>query len=684
MAKSHFKWSILLGERDCEYAFAPAKALSWHPKQSKLLVSGFMADVENSPVPSHPGPTLWLVDKDGQVENIKEVLGCKNVAWSNEGSTFASSQPLAIHQAPKAKAKVSKFLLKALKDGEKCGTKFISWSPDDKLIAANEGSNICIFSTKSKKRLATYKSKRKKMPVSASWSSSGLLYVAWEYESIIALDDKGVEQLRLKDKETSGLIACSPDGKYLADLFDGKRAIRIRSLANLQKNNKKGSDFITLRGHSEINTDCCWSPCSKYLATSSFDGTLRIWRHADGAEVLKTNPDECRLPEKIAWSQGGRWLAAICSVFGKYSYRLMNFDVGDYPSLRKRKVATCRHVTWRTVDQEVLALALAPKGKTVYLSGYPGHVAAYSTSTWQQRWSLEFAKDTSVSHLKLSTDGKILAIAADNGHIRIVDSRKGTKKWFIEEFAVDKSARNFYIAGIHLLGGGTLLGVHTSSFDKCSFQLFDWQNGKELWRKNTTENFTIAPAPTGSHIALSSYSYLYLYQAQNGKERWKVTVDFPDELLWLSDVNALVVAYSGNVTLLDGAKGKLLWSESHPFASKPKVAYSPAKAILAISVAWSKIIHLRDSRSGELLGTIESHFDNAITELAFACGGKYLVTASVDQFIRIFSVPDGKLEARMQYPSGHPRLLALSATGKLLTANDCAKKMPLWDLSHLS
>lgn len=67
----------------------------------------------------------------------------------------------------------------------------------------------------------------------------------------------------------------------------------------------------TLRGHSEEINRIAWSPDGRFLTSSSFDKTVRIWDVRTGVE-LTTLEDHHETVYSIAWSPDGRLLAS-CS-----------------------------------------------------------------------------------------------------------------------------------------------------------------------------------------------------------------------------------------------------------------------------------------------------------------------------------------------------------------------------------
>ena len=666
--KSRLAWSILLGDREYEYSFWPAKDFAYAPKSPLLLVSGFVADIENSPVPSHPGPDIWYVEKDGTSKGVKHVKGCSHVAWAPSGESFVSSSPLALHKKDVDEEP------ELFEEGEACGAGVLSWSPDGSVIAADRKGDISFWSAKTKVLLATHELKRGQKLISAQWSKElAALVVGSLKSSVLVVDREGKKLFQFGDKQSTGILRCSPKGPYCAEISDLKRKVRVWDMCRKKL-------VTTYSGHGDAIHDVCWSPCSKFCASCSLDGTIRIWRADDGAELLRIPARETNCPERVLWSSGGRWLTAICREYGKYPYSLRSWDVGDYASLKKKRNKRVSGLVWKSCKAEIRSIAMAPRGGTLYLGMENGLVQAYQRKSWKLKWEQELETNNSIYKLVLSADGKSLAYSDDCGNVFIADSRKGTIRRTINELAIDKTSYHFYTVGLWFLGRSNYLAVVTSKLDRVVLQVFDCRSGDEMWRQGTTQGFHVAATKSGDTLALARYSRLTVHEAIKGKELWKKKIRFLDNLLWSPDEKTLAIGTSGAVVLLSRSKGKRLWSENHSYAHNPFMSFSPSGELLAVSVDQSKTILIRRVADGKLLHSIEGHHGNRITAMSFAGLGKYIVSVCADQSVRLFDVSSGNLVRSFEYEAGHGEMIALSKDGKILAFNDSNGKCPIWSL----
>jgi len=154
-------------------------------------------------------------------------------------------------------------------------------------------------------------------------------------------------------------VAFSPDGSLLASgSLDG--TIRLWRVAD-------GSEVHTLTGHTGGVWSVSFSPDGNLLASGGFDRTIRLWRVADGS-LVRTLTGHWSGVSSVSFSPDGRWLASG----GDRTIRLWRVSDG---------------ALLQTYDQEtgtgVLSIQFSPNGRLFGYGRYDATVVVARNPFWQ-------------------------------------------------------------------------------------------------------------------------------------------------------------------------------------------------------------------------------------------------------------------------------------------------------------
>jgi WD40 repeat protein len=229
----------------------------------------------------------------------------------------------------------------------------------------------------------------------------------------------------------SGLLAIESLRKY--PTIEGDQALKRNVLLF-----PKPVSSIQVEGEfTEEITHIVFSPDSKFLASASTDGLLRVWNVYTGLEVSTMQPDD--MPEKVAFSPSGSVLASSSGpvvqlwdpVSGEERLRLLHEDIvqafvfspdGMYlgscnsdGTIQIWNVATGEPLSKFQVDNLVSSIAFSSNGSYVVMGG------SESLQVWDIQTKTELARIAhvgGVSEIFFDSEGRnVLAIGRELAQI---------------------------------------------------------------------------------------------------------------------------------------------------------------------------------------------------------------------------------------------------------------------------
>lgn len=273
----------------------------------------------------------WNGRQHGQLEDFYDL------AWSKDSKRIASAaMNVAVWDATTGKNSV---LLDPVQ-GSQYGSGSIlavKWSPDGKHLASVYGGQILIWDPVTKEILQklTYPG----VSVASTATSNG------KYLNSYAPLSGGV---MIYD------FAWSPDGKSIvaANPFHNGTAVSesmvIWDVTTQQIKTK-------IMGHTDAVNKIAWSPDGKYIASSAYDGTVRIWDAQNGQSVYKLNAPGKRDYAALAWSPTSKRL-----LIGFSDGTLESIDATNGANPLKYSIAG---------GNAISSVAWSPDGKMVAVAG---------------------------------------------------------------------------------------------------------------------------------------------------------------------------------------------------------------------------------------------------------------------------------------------------------------------------
>ena len=288
----------------------------------------------------------------------------------------------------------------------------------------------------------------------------------------------------------------SPDGKWLAAV----------SLSTASGNTLKlwdantGQELLTLAGHTGWLSGLAFSPDGKRLASTSLDGTVRIWSLSPGQETVAVSTAPAGYGNRVAYSPNGKEFATNG---GDGSVTIWNAQTSQ-----PRLVLTGH-------DVEVMNLAFSPDGTRIATGSLDATSILWDTATGEKLLTLS-GHEAGVRDLTFSPDGSLIASGGFDGTARIWDAANGKKLLKI-------TGHEGIVPGVAFSLDGTQLA--TASTDGTA-KIWDVKTGELLFTLagHASGVVDIAYSPDGKKIATaSSDTTAKIWDASTGKELLTLT-----------------------------------------------------------------------------------------------------------------------------------------------------------------
>ncbi len=444
-------------------------------------------------------------------------------------------------------------------------------------------------------------------------------------------------------------VAFSPDGKILA-AGDTNGEIRLYRVAD-------GKQILLCQGHKNWVPSLAFSPDGSMLASSSSDHTVKLWDIGTG-QCLKTLQGHNDEVWSIDFNPNGSLLAS-----GSDDSTIKLWEVSTGECFK----------TFQGHSNDVHSVAFSQDGQTLASGSADNTVMVWDINRGECLKTFQ-GHCGAVRSVTYSRDGQTLASGSEDQTIKLWDVNRG-------ECLKTLQGHSNGVYSVTFSPENDLLV--SSSLDQ-KIKLWEVSTGECLKTLQGHSNwvYSVTFSPQGDFLASGSHDQtLRLWNVSTG-QCLKTFQGYTNQVLSVAySPNGQTLASGGHdqkVRLWDVNTGQTLRTFQGHQAAIRSVAFSPNGQIL-VSGGRDQTIRLWNVETGQILKTFQGH-QAAIWSVAFSPDGQTVASGSEDQTIKLWDVKTGQSLKTFQGHQAAIWSVAFSPNGQMLASGALEPIVKLWDV----
>jgi WD40 repeat protein len=424
------------------------------------------------------------------------------------------------------------------------------------------------------------------------------------------------------------------------------------------------------KSHS-IDTDSikeavAYSSDGKWMASGTWDDTIKIWRVSDGALVRTVEGLTDDLAQ-IAFSPDGKLLVAWTKDESFPVWVDLPGSKSQDNAVKIWNVSDGKLVrTLKTGYRQVSGFAFSPDGGTLVVVSVGG-IYFYDPNTGQQKRMID--RPSWGSGISFSPDGIWMCTGSDGGSIRIWNVADGT---LVRTFAGR--------LGFAFSPDWKKMASISSGTDDI-IDLWNVSTGRVVRKMvgHTNGVLDVAFSADGNQLVSDSYdNTVKVWDVSSGKQIR--SLEGTNAFFTFSpDGKRLVTgSQNGAVALRNLSDDSVLRMWEGYSNEITHVAFSPDGTLLA--AASRNSIKLWTVPDGELVETLDGH-SREVTSVLFSPDGKLLASGSDDDTLKAWNVSDGLLVRTLDGGSDGVDSIAFPPEGETLASVSGNGTLKVWNIS---